>query len=174
MVGGRSYGLVKPPAGTQIDLGHPFAQGLIGCWPFNEGSGRVSRNLVTGRVGSVSVSGTGAALNWAATPGGVGRNSPTRNVTVTDTYAHRTYARDNFTIIARCFFRVFAGGTSNISAIWSGNSSLILRMGDAALTSGQLQGVIGVTKLNDPRRPWSRGWCTTSPCAARRTRWSCS
>jgi hypothetical protein len=32
-------GNVKPPFGTPLNRGHPFARGLVGCWLFNEGSG---------------------------------------------------------------------------------------------------------------------------------------
>ena len=31
--------LVKPPLGTLPIIGHPLAQGLVGCWLMNEGSG---------------------------------------------------------------------------------------------------------------------------------------
>lgn len=34
-----SYGLIKPPFGTPLNRVHPLAQGLVGCWLFNEGSG---------------------------------------------------------------------------------------------------------------------------------------
>lgn len=30
---------IKPLPGTPLDVGHPMANGLIGCWPLNEGSG---------------------------------------------------------------------------------------------------------------------------------------
>jgi hypothetical protein len=32
-------GLIKPPPGTPINPFHPLSQGLVGYWPFNEGTG---------------------------------------------------------------------------------------------------------------------------------------
>lgn len=40
----RPWGTQKPPLGYQLDRSSPFAQGLVGCWLFNEGAGR-STNL---------------------------------------------------------------------------------------------------------------------------------
>lgn len=34
-----SDGIVKPSLGALFNLDHPLAQGLVGCWLFNEGSG---------------------------------------------------------------------------------------------------------------------------------------
>jgi len=34
------WGLQKPPLGVGIDREHRLGQGLVGCWPFNEGAGR--------------------------------------------------------------------------------------------------------------------------------------
>jgi len=38
-------GIMKPPFGAQINLSHPLAQGLVGCWLFNEGSGNQAHDL---------------------------------------------------------------------------------------------------------------------------------
>lgn len=35
-----NFGQTKPPAGAQVDRGHPISQGLVGCWLFNEGGGK--------------------------------------------------------------------------------------------------------------------------------------
>lgn len=35
----------KPPAGIQLNKNHPLAQGLVGCWLFNEGSGLRANDL---------------------------------------------------------------------------------------------------------------------------------
>ena len=37
----RGYALQKPPLGAQLTAGHELAQGLVGCWLFNEGAGTV-------------------------------------------------------------------------------------------------------------------------------------
>lgn len=37
----------KPPIGTGIDLWHPLSSGLVGCWLFNEGGGKIA-NATTG------------------------------------------------------------------------------------------------------------------------------
>jgi len=37
----------KPPYGSRIDPTHPLAQGLVGCWLFNEGGGNRVYSLVT-------------------------------------------------------------------------------------------------------------------------------
>jgi hypothetical protein len=37
----------KPPIGATIDWSHPLAQGLVGCWMFNEGGG-IPINIVSG------------------------------------------------------------------------------------------------------------------------------
>jgi hypothetical protein len=36
----------KPGPGSEIDWGHPLSRGLVGCWLFNEGAGKLSSNLV--------------------------------------------------------------------------------------------------------------------------------
>lgn len=49
----------KPHVGTQVDLGHPFAQGLTGAWLFNEYGGLNLKNLVQNKT-----DGTLTELNW--------------------------------------------------------------------------------------------------------------
>lgn len=48
----RKLGQYKPPPGTRINFGHPLSRGLVGYWPFNEGSGDkvfdLSLNKTTG------------------------------------------------------------------------------------------------------------------------------
>src|SRR3990172_6713988 len=48
----------KPTLGSQINWGHPLAQGLVGCWLMNEGCGGKSYNLVNDLYLSAKV-GTG-------------------------------------------------------------------------------------------------------------------
>jgi hypothetical protein len=38
-------GIIKPPFGAQLNQSHPLAQGLVGCWLFNEGSGGKAYDL---------------------------------------------------------------------------------------------------------------------------------
>jgi len=37
--------MLKPVLGSQIQLGHPLAKGLVGYWPMNEGTGNVVSDL---------------------------------------------------------------------------------------------------------------------------------
>ena len=43
----------KPPIGSTIDLSHPLSQGLVGCWLFNEGSGKAGINIVSKKTGTI-------------------------------------------------------------------------------------------------------------------------
>ena len=43
----------KPPIGAQIRLEHPLAQGLVGCWLFNEGQGNRAFDSVWRSPGSI-------------------------------------------------------------------------------------------------------------------------
>ena len=46
--------LQKPPLGVGLDFTHPLAQGLVGCWLFNEGSGDKVNDLSgNGNVGTL-------------------------------------------------------------------------------------------------------------------------
>lgn len=36
----RRYHQDKPPIGSTVNFGHPFARGLVGCWLMNEGGGK--------------------------------------------------------------------------------------------------------------------------------------
>jgi hypothetical protein len=38
-------GDLKPVLGSQIQMGHPLAKGLVGCWLKNEGSGNIIQDL---------------------------------------------------------------------------------------------------------------------------------
>jgi hypothetical protein len=55
----------KPPLGAQLNRSHPLAQGLVGCWLFNEGGGNRFFNSASGSATSL-----GAVQNWA-TPLGI-------------------------------------------------------------------------------------------------------
>ena len=56
----KRFGQDKPPVSSQINRGHPLAQGLVGCWLFNEGAGR--------RVHDLSGRGNHGTLIDIATP----------------------------------------------------------------------------------------------------------
>jgi len=46
--------MLKPVLGSQIQLGHPLARGLVGCWLMNEGSGSKVADLSgNGNVGTL-------------------------------------------------------------------------------------------------------------------------
>ena len=51
--------MLKPVLGSQIQLGHPLANGLVGCWLMNEGGGDIVQDL-SGN-GNKGIFGSGAA-----------------------------------------------------------------------------------------------------------------
>jgi hypothetical protein len=59
--------LLKPTRGLKINLGHPLARGLVGCYLFNEGGGKKVFNVIQPSVSEGTLEG-GAA--WK--PGGEG------------------------------------------------------------------------------------------------------
>lgn len=83
-------GFSKPPAGAQIDWGHPFARQLVACWPVNEQGGsaiyetvqlqRGALNSLTWGGGSkgaqLSSSGADASNALAPFPGGIRESGP--------------------------------------------------------------------------------------------------
>lgn len=50
----------KPGLGSEIDWGHPLSRGLVGCWLFNEGAGRLAMDIAGQNHGLMS--------NFAGTP----------------------------------------------------------------------------------------------------------
>lgn len=66
-------GISKPMLGTPLNLAHPLAQGLVGCWLFNEGSGNkvydLSGNNNHGTLSGFSDPPT-ATSGWCAGPHG--------------------------------------------------------------------------------------------------------
>ena len=58
----RGYALQKPPLGAQLTAGQALAQGLVGCWLFNEGAGTVITD-VSPLNNKLTMSG---ATQWAA------------------------------------------------------------------------------------------------------------
>jgi len=50
---------LKPPAGSQLEIGHPLSNGLVGCWLMNEGGGNkifdLSGNGNNGTLGGNAV-----------------------------------------------------------------------------------------------------------------------
>ena len=69
----RSWlGQNKPPLGVRPIPGHPLAQGLVGCWLLNKGSGDLANDSVDRNIGILtggatrSVTQQGPAVNFAA------------------------------------------------------------------------------------------------------------
>lgn len=46
--------MLKPVLGSQLQLGHPLANSLVGCWLFNEGSGKTVLDLSGNRNGTLT------------------------------------------------------------------------------------------------------------------------
>jgi len=61
--------IIKPVLGSQLNLGHPLATGLVGCWLMNEGSGnKVFDSSENGNHGTIT------AATWTACKFGSGLN----------------------------------------------------------------------------------------------------
>ena len=75
----RSY-TAKPPLGSQINQGHPLAQGLVGCWMMNEGGGNLILDLTNRSKTSITTplwKPSGLLVNSSTTyPSFVGSYSP--------------------------------------------------------------------------------------------------
>lgn len=56
----------KPSSGSQINWGHPLAQGLVGCWLMNEGAGKTVNDLARKN------SGTNIGARWDSHLKGMG------------------------------------------------------------------------------------------------------
>lgn len=39
-----AFAATKPPVGTEINISHALANGLVGCWLFNENSGNTAND----------------------------------------------------------------------------------------------------------------------------------
>jgi hypothetical protein len=83
--------LTKPPIGTPLNLIHPLNYGLVGYWPFLEGSGYIVKDLINNNTASNA--NTGGAALWGGSRFGrsarfdgafdryVAKNIPQLNVT---------------------------------------------------------------------------------------------
>lgn len=91
----KNWRNIKPPPGSQINFGHPLAQGLVGCWLMNEGGGRRIADLaslnslnfsVSSDVWGLTKRGFVAFNNAVTASGGFHTNTarfiPTKNVTI--------------------------------------------------------------------------------------------
>jgi hypothetical protein len=60
----------KPPPGTSVNGGHPFAKGLAGLWPLNEGGGGILHNAAApGRYRlTLAKNSSTAATPWGPSP----------------------------------------------------------------------------------------------------------
>jgi hypothetical protein len=56
----KNWGSQKPTLGSQLNCGHPLAQGLVGCWLMNEGGGNKLADLISGYFAS----GQTATIPW--------------------------------------------------------------------------------------------------------------
>ncbi len=64
--------MLKPVLGSQIQLGHPLARGLVGLWLMNEGSGNVVQDLSgNGNTGTAT-----SGVSWTGGPFGSVLNFP--------------------------------------------------------------------------------------------------
>ncbi len=57
---------IKPPLGSIIDWSHPLADGLVGCWLFNEGSGKVILDLCSRKINYL-----GSSPSWKSNSRGL-------------------------------------------------------------------------------------------------------
>ena len=55
--------MLKPVLGTQLNLGHPLARGLVGCWLMNEGGGNLVADLSGNGNAGTSVD---SGVTWQA------------------------------------------------------------------------------------------------------------
>lgn len=65
----QQNGQIKPPPGTQINWGHPFAAGLCAAIPFNEGAGSPYIHLRGGLLRGTTP-GSGGNPKWSYGPSG--------------------------------------------------------------------------------------------------------
>lgn len=60
-------GNFKPPYGSRVNLGHPLARGLVGCWVMNEGSGNKLHDSISSSAGLMN----GSGWAWKAAENGL-------------------------------------------------------------------------------------------------------
>lgn len=136
----------KPPAGTQIDWTHPLAQGLVGCWLFNECAGVRANNLAAFQHGTLT---SGAAF----VPGGVQFDG-------TDDHVQTTLAINNSSGLS---FSVWINLTS------AGNYPIVISYGVNADTVPELRGQSTSGKIEIVNRNTNSG--ALDPTAILGTGW---
>ena len=99
---------IKPPLGSYIDWSHPLAEGLVGCWLFNEGSGRATCNLVA----PDNVARIGSSFEWHNDFLRAGSTYNDANNKIYCGFYLDPRNWSGITILAKCFFR------SNLSNQW--------------------------------------------------------
>ena len=97
----------KPPVGAQLNLGHPLAQGIVGCWLFNENSGLRAYDLSgRGNTGTLTNGPT-----WSAGRRGRALNFDGVNDDVLAGTGSSLNITGNITIAAWIYPKSFGGGT---------------------------------------------------------------
>jgi len=107
--------VMKPGLGAELDFGHPLAQGLVGCWLMNEGSGNKVNDLSGYANHGTLVNGP----TWVAGDrGGLAANFP---AAATTSYIDggaseglEIVAGQSMTIIASVYPRVVSTGSHHI------------------------------------------------------------
>ncbi len=108
---------LKPTRGIRLNKSHPLARGLVGCWPFNEGSG--------GQVSDLSGNGNGGtfqgtAPSWSASKFGPAVDLPGTDERVEVADSPELDGFSSFTILSKIFLRDAGGVTgSTIAYKWN-------------------------------------------------------
>ena len=108
---GWTAGWQKPPLGVQINRSHPLAQGLVGAWIMNEGSGS--------RISDLSMFGNyGSAINGNSWIGG-GINLVDQEILIKGgEYGVLSFLGKDFTLVWSCKVTDLASDLSCIASQW--------------------------------------------------------
>jgi len=142
--------MLKPVLGSQIQLGHPLARGLVGCWLMNEGGGNIVNDLSGNGNAGTFVGDThfvagkfGSALSFDGDRDDVdcGKNLPAEMHTGTVAawvrgYRHQGGIASNGR---------YSSGTNGFT-LATKDEAVILKIGDAASSIS----VIGMGRLSYP------------------------
>jgi hypothetical protein len=122
--------ILKPPFGRQLNKGHHFANGLVGCWLFNEGSGFTTKDLSgNGNDGVLS-----SGITWGAGLNGLVVNVDddwiTTGATIPDSgtiLVWHSYGWDTEVSAADDFY-LFGGtsGDTELAARWQSGQSHVV------------------------------------------------
>ena len=122
----QRWGQTKPLPGAQLNLAHPLARGLVGCWPFLEGSGdRVYDLSGNGNVGTKA-----SDVSWTLSEIGHGLqfDSDTEGVNIPFSSSLAFGGNDPITI-----YQIINGsGAANNDTCFSQAGEIMLRCKDDA------------------------------------------